>query len=144
MGFWDKSLRIFKYLCDNGTQSVRRVAHKTGFSTSSVHRLTQAMERRDHHPESWLWETAEGRGWLLRLVAATVYTFGLKRGVGMDTMHEFFIRLRLATQGGRPRPCAECCRHWRKRCSRPRRSGSRKDAQMVRGARLLEPWMKPS
>jgi len=100
MGFWDKSLRIFKYLCDNGTQSVRRVAHKTGFSKSSVHRLTQAMQRRDHHPESWLWETAEGRCWLLRLVAATLYTFGLKRGVGMDTMHEFFIRLRLETQVG--------------------------------------------
>jgi hypothetical protein len=100
MGFWAKSVRIFKYLCDHGTQSVRRVARKTGFSKSSVHRLTQAMQRRDHHPESWLWETAEGRQWLTRLVIATLYTFGLKRGVGLDTISEFFVRLHLATQVG--------------------------------------------
>jgi hypothetical protein len=58
------------------------------------------MERRNSHPESWLWETAEGRQWLTRLVVATLYTFGLKRGVGLDTMSEFFTRLHLATQVG--------------------------------------------
>jgi hypothetical protein len=95
MRFWDKSLRIVNCLFDNGKQSVRRLAQKTGFSKSSVHRLQQAMERRGGHPESWLWETEVGRQWLTRLVVATLYTFGLKRGVGMDTMHEFFVRLRL-------------------------------------------------
>jgi hypothetical protein len=100
MGFWEKSLRIFKSLCDNGTQGVRRIAQQTGLSKSSVQRLKQAMERRDVHPESWLWETAEGRRWLTRLVVATLYTFGLKRGVGVDTMSEFFARLRLETQIG--------------------------------------------
>src|SRR5919201_6571187 len=100
MGFWDRSLLVFKYLCDYGRQGVRRIAQQTGLSKSSVHRLTQAMERRDHHPESWLWETAEGRQWLTRLVIATLYTFGLKRGVGLDTISEFFVRLHLATQVG--------------------------------------------
>src|SRR6266571_2875629 len=95
MGFWDKSLRIFKCLCASGTQRVRHLAHKTGVSKSSVHRLQQAMERRDRHPESWWWETEEGRHWLTRLVVATLYTFGLKRGVGVDTLSEFFVRLRL-------------------------------------------------
>jgi hypothetical protein len=33
-------------------------------------------------------------------VGATLYTFGLKRGVGLDTMSEFFARLRLDTQVG--------------------------------------------
>jgi hypothetical protein len=100
MGFWEKSHRIFKCLCDHGRQGVRRIAQQTGLSKSSVHRLTQARERRDIHPESWLWETAEGRQWLTRLLVATLYTFGLKRGVGVDTMSEFFARLRLATQVG--------------------------------------------
>jgi hypothetical protein len=58
------------------------------------------MERRGRHPESWLWETEEGRRWLSRLVVATLYTFGLKRGVGVETLSEFFARLRLETQGG--------------------------------------------
>ena len=61
MGFWDKSLRIFNCLCENGKQSIRQLAHQTGFSKSSVHRHTQAMERRNGHPESWVWETQEGR-----------------------------------------------------------------------------------
>ena len=100
MGFWDKSLRIFNCLCDHGRQGIRRIAQQTGFSKSSVHRLTQAMERRNSHPESWFWETADGRQWLTRLVVATLYTFGLKRGVGMETMHEFFAHLRLQTQRG--------------------------------------------
>jgi hypothetical protein len=65
-----------------------------------VHRLQQAMERRNSHPESWLWETEEGRQWLRRLVVATLYIFGLKRGVGLDTMSEFFARLHLETQAG--------------------------------------------
>jgi Family of unknown function (DUF6399)/IclR helix-turn-helix domain len=100
MGFWDKSLRIFNCLCDNATQSVRRIATQTGLSKGSVHRLTQAMARRNRHPESWLWETEDGRQWLLRLVVATLYTFGLKRGVGLDTLSEFFTRLHLETQVG--------------------------------------------
>jgi uncharacterized protein DUF6399/IclR-like helix-turn-helix domain-containing protein len=100
MTFWAKSLRIFNCLCESGTQSVRQIAHKTGFTKSSVHRLQQAIARRNHHPESWLWETEDGRHWVTRLVVATLYTFGLKRGVGLETLSEFFARLRLETQVG--------------------------------------------
>src|SRR5262249_37718659 len=97
---WDKSLRIFKSLCENATQSVRQLAQQTGLSKSSVHRLQQAMERRHGHPESWLWETEDGRRWLTRRVVATLYAFGLKRGVGLETMSEFFTHLHLETQVG--------------------------------------------
>ncbi len=58
------------------------------------------MDDRDRHPESWLWETEEGRRWLIRLVVAALYTFGLKRGVGADTISEFFVHLRLETHVG--------------------------------------------
>src|SRR5687768_13608730 len=97
MELWAKGLRIFNAFCDNAQQSIRHVAHQTGFSTSRVHRLTQAMERRDGSPESWWWDTAEGHGWLLRLVVATLSIFGLKRGVGAESISEFFGRLRLAS-----------------------------------------------
>jgi hypothetical protein len=100
MGFWTKSLLIFNAFCHNTQQSIRQVAHQTGLSKSSVHWLKQAMERRDTHPESWWWETEAGRCWLIRLVVATLYTFGLKRGVGAETLSEFFGRLHLETQVG--------------------------------------------
>ena len=91
MEFWEKSLRIFKSLCEAGTQSVRHLAQQTGLSKSSTHRLTQAMERRNCHPESWMWETEEGRHWLTRLVVATLYIFGLKRGVGVKRSASFLL-----------------------------------------------------
>jgi hypothetical protein len=100
MGFWTKSVRIFKSLCENANQSIRHLARQTGTSKSSAHRLKQAIARRDGSPESWLWETEDGRRWLTRLLVATLYTFGLKRGVGLETLSEFFTHLRLTTQVG--------------------------------------------
>ena len=73
---------------------------RRGSLKSSVHRLQQARARRDTHPESWWWETEDGRCWLIRLVVATLYTFGLTRGVGAETISEFFGRLRLETHVG--------------------------------------------
>jgi hypothetical protein len=62
--------------------------------------LEQAMERRQGHPESCLWETEEGHRWLIRLVVAALYHCGLKRGVGAETMHAFFACLHLEQQVG--------------------------------------------
>jgi DNA-binding IclR family transcriptional regulator len=100
MGFWAKILQIFNTLCDNATQSIQHIAHQTGLSKSSMCRLKRAMDHRCRHPESWLWETEEGRRWLTRLVVTALFIFGLKRGVGLDTISEFFTRLRLETQMG--------------------------------------------
>src|SRR6267143_6209927 len=100
MGFWTKSVRIFKSLCEKANQSIRQLAAETGMSKSSVYRLKQAIARPDRSPESWLWETEEGRRWLMCLLVATLYTFGLKRGVGLETISEFFTHVRLTTQLG--------------------------------------------
>ena len=58
----------------------------------------------------WIAETATrsrrcgkreaGRAWLIRLVVATLFVFGLKRGVGAETLSEFFGRLRLEAHVG--------------------------------------------
>ena len=78
-----------------GQQSIRRLAGRTGLYKSSVHRHLQASDRRDRYPESSFWETEAGHTWLIRLVVATLFVFGLKRGVGAETLSEFFGRLRL-------------------------------------------------
>ena len=95
MEFWNRSLRIVKCLRDYGKQSLRQLAHQTGISKSSVHRLRHALARRCPSPESGLWETEAGRQWFTRLVVATLSPCGLKRGGGVDAMREFFVRLRL-------------------------------------------------
>jgi len=95
MGLWAKSTVIFNAIREYGKQSIRRLADRTGLSKSSVHRHLQAMDRRDRSPESSLWETPAGRAWLIRLVVATLFVFGFKRGVGAETLSEFFSRLHL-------------------------------------------------
>jgi DNA-binding transcriptional ArsR family regulator len=100
MGLWAKSLLIFNSIRENGKQSIRELARRTGVSKSSVHRHLQAIDRRDRYPESGLWETLEGRTWLIRLVVATLFIFGLKRGVGAETISEFFSRLHLEAHVG--------------------------------------------
>src|SRR6266446_318981 len=100
MGFWTKSRLIFNAFRDNAMASIRQVACQTGLSKSSVHRLGRAMDRRNQHPESWFWETQEGRRWFIRLVVAVLYHFGLKRGVGAETMSAFFACLHLEHHAG--------------------------------------------
>src|SRR5215468_8435799 len=100
MGLWGKSVVIFNTIREHGKQSIRRLADRTGLSKSSVHRHLQAMDRRDRSPESSLWETEAGRAWLIRLLVATLFVFGLKRGVGAETLSEFFRRLRLEAHVG--------------------------------------------
>jgi transcriptional regulator with XRE-family HTH domain len=100
MGFWAKSRQIYSSLREHGKQSIRQLAEHTGLSKSSVHRLEQARDSRNRYPESWFWETEEGQRWFIRLVVATLYTFGLKRGVGAETLSEFFVRLHLDTHLG--------------------------------------------
>jgi len=89
MRLWAKSLRSGNTMRAHGPQS--------------GHRPTQAMAGRNRHPESWVRETAEGRGWLLRFRVATLFIVSLKRGVGAETISEFFGRLLEAPVGGSPR-----------------------------------------
>jgi Family of unknown function (DUF6399)/IclR helix-turn-helix domain len=100
MGLWAKSIGIFNAIRAHGKQSIRSLADRTGLSKSSVHRHLQAMAHRDRYPESPLWATEAGRTWLIRLVVATLLVFGLKRGVGAETLSEFFGRLRLEAHVG--------------------------------------------
>ena len=100
MGLWAKSVVLFNSIHEHGKQSIRRLADRTGLSKSSVHRHLQARDRRDRYPESWFWETEAGRTWLIRLVVATLFVFGLKRGVGAETIRVFFSHLHVEAHVG--------------------------------------------
>jgi hypothetical protein len=111
MRLWAKSVVIFNSIREHGQQSIRHLADRTGLSKSSVHRHLQAMDRRDRYPESSFWETEAGRTWLIRLVVATLFVFGLKRGVGAETLSEFFGRLRLDLHVGCSPSALRCVLH---------------------------------
>jgi IclR helix-turn-helix domain len=82
-------------LHQGGTQTLRTLAQALGMSKSSVHRHQQALQRRQQHPESGLWESPAGAQWLKLLVLATVFVFCCQRGVGCETVSAYFKLLRL-------------------------------------------------
>ncbi|MBV8884908.1 MAG: hypothetical protein JO235_13065 [Chroococcidiopsidaceae cyanobacterium CP_BM_RX_35] len=95
-----RSQQVFEAIKKGGKRSIRKIAEATGIAKSSVHRHQQAIERRNQYSESELWETAAGGQWLRLLVLGTIYIFGIKCGIGVETLSEFFYLLQLPTQVG--------------------------------------------
>jgi hypothetical protein len=91
----ERGQRVAQYLWGKGKQSIRAIARATSLSTSSAYRHQQGIERRAQHPESDFWETAAGSGWLKVLVLGVVYYFGIKQGVGAESLSEFLSAVRL-------------------------------------------------
>ena len=61
-----------------------------------MHRYCKGLrERARQVPEAELWEQERGAQWLRVLVLAVLFVFGLKGGVGVERISEFFHRIRL-------------------------------------------------
>ena len=80
--------------------SIRDASKETGIPKSSVHRHQQTIKKRQQYPESHLWETPEGWLWLGRLLWAVIYWFGIKEGVGSDSLCGFLELLRVGGHMG--------------------------------------------
>jgi hypothetical protein len=81
--------KVWQCLSENTQQSIRAIAAVTGIPKSSVHRHLKAIERRQQHAESYLWETAEGGEWRKLMVFGVIYCFGIKGGIGADSLSDF-------------------------------------------------------
>ena len=92
--------QVFSVLQHTTHASVRTIAKLTGIPRSTVHRYTQRIAQRNQYPESHLWEYEEGYQWLCVLVCATVYVFGIMRGIGAETLSYFFTIVHLQTHIG--------------------------------------------
>jgi hypothetical protein len=92
-----RSQKVAACIKENIEQTIRRIATTTGISKSSVHRHRQAIKRRHQYPESSFWETEAGGQWLVRLVFGLVYYFGIKQGVGAESLSEFIGAVHLDT-----------------------------------------------
>ena len=93
----ERSQKVAACVEANVRQTLRKIAVTTGISKSSVHRHRQAIKRRNQYPESSFWETAAGSQWLARLVFGLVYYFGIKQGVGAESLSEFICAMHLDT-----------------------------------------------
>ena len=88
--------QILTVLRERGPQSIRKLAQATGLPKSRVDRHCKGLrERARQVPEAELWEHEQGAQWLRVLVLAVLLVFGLKGGVGVERISEFFHRIRL-------------------------------------------------
>ncbi|MEL6816599.1 MAG: DUF6399 domain-containing protein [Cyanobacteria bacterium J06656_5] len=93
----ERSQKVAASIKENEAQTLRGIAATTNISKSSVHRHRRAIARRNQHPESIFWETTAGNQWLARLVFGLVYYFGIKQGVGAESLSEFIQAVHLDT-----------------------------------------------
>ena len=100
MGFWTKSRLIFNSFRDNAQSQYSPSGPSNRALQEQCTSAGASHGPPNRHPESWFWESEDGRRWLIRLVVAVLYVFGLKRGVGAETMSAFFACLHLEQHVG--------------------------------------------
>ena len=86
----ERGQKVADYIKTNVNQTLAAIAAATGVSKSSVHRHQQSIEQRQQYPESDWWETKVGYVYLVRLVVGVIYFFGIKQGVGAESLSEFY------------------------------------------------------
>lgn len=95
-----RSRKIFSIINAPFKRSIRKISKLTGISKSGVQRQVKGINKRNRYTESYFWETQEGYQWLRILVFSVIFLFGIKGGIGAETISMFFGLLRLDTHIG--------------------------------------------
>lgn len=79
----------------NPSESLRKAGESIGVAKSTIHFHEQRREKRMEASGTGQWETAWGQWYLKRMIISTIYTFGIKGGVGSARISEHFGHLQL-------------------------------------------------
>ena len=91
MSFRNKIIKLCATIKSHGKQSLAKLARQTNYSKSSTHRQIKVINKRSSNVCSAFFETEEGFGWLVRLVVAVLFIFGIKCHIGAETIASFFF-----------------------------------------------------
>jgi hypothetical protein len=96
----ERRYNVAAHLRNQTLGGIRAIAKALRISKSSVYRHRKGLEQAAQQPEgSWFFSEA-GSAWLKLLVFGIIYYFGIKQGVGSESLSEFFKAVRLDTQVG--------------------------------------------
>jgi hypothetical protein len=90
MNFAKKVINTFEKIKKIGKQSIAKLSHLINNSKSSTHRQIKTINSRSSHVCSELFQTEAGSDWMIRLILAVLFIFGLKFNIGADTLAIFF------------------------------------------------------
>lgn len=94
---WQK---ITQHRSTNPGQSIRAASLELGIAKSTIHDHIGRQTARNGDAESAFLDSPAGQLFLKRLIVATLYTFGIKAGVGAGRIEEFMKLLRMHTRAG--------------------------------------------
>ena len=77
----------------NQGESLRKSSESIGVAKSTIHYHDQRRKKRIASSGTDQWETAWGQWYLKRMIISTIYTFGIKGGVGAGRISEHFSHL---------------------------------------------------
>ncbi len=81
---------VADYIVENGKKSCRKLGKICNTSKSSINRHLKKIRTREHISGAAFFETAQGQEWILRLVVAAIFVFGISAGVGSEKIALFF------------------------------------------------------
>lgn len=96
----ERRQKVAECMANKTSPRIVDIAEATGLKKSSVHRHQQGIKRSAQYEESSFWDTAAGSAWIVRLVVAVVYHFGIQEGIGAESLSRFFKAIRLETHVG--------------------------------------------
>ena len=92
--------RITGHRTAHPEQSMRELGRELGIAKSTVHDQVARQAGRGKDPEAVFLDSPAGQVFLKRLIVATLYTFGIKAGVGAGRIEEFMKLVQLHTRAG--------------------------------------------
>ncbi len=92
--------RVMGHRAVHPEQSVRQIGRELGVPKSTVQDEIARRARRGNDAEAVFLDSPAGQVFLKRLIVATLYTFGIKAGVGAGRIEEFMKLLQVHTRAG--------------------------------------------
>jgi hypothetical protein len=95
MSFAKKIINTFEKIKQIGKQSLAKLAGQTSQSKSSTHRQMKIIKSRSSHVCADFFQTETGNYWMITLILAALFIFGIKFNIGADTLAIFFSLINL-------------------------------------------------
>jgi len=93
---FQRRLNVVDFVAKQGQQTLEQIAKALGIHLSSVWRHQKAIKPLQREPVSQFWSSPAGMRYLIVVFVAVLYCFGIKLGVGAESISEFFCLIGLA------------------------------------------------
>lgn len=87
--------KLYDHCKNLKNSSCRKLSEAFKTSKSSIHRMKQKIQQRSHITGADFFESEEGQKWLIRLMVACIFVFGIGSTVGADKIAMFFMLIQV-------------------------------------------------